>query len=70
MLSRLSMVSATVRLLVVRTRALLKIAVWSSCVQAVCAELGPDVVDVGQEAALGFSKQVQKRMAIEVDPDQ
>ena len=37
---------------------------------AIRAELRPDVVDVGQEAALGFSKQVQKRMAIEVDPDQ
>ena len=38
-------------------------------VQAVCLELRPNIVDVGQEAALGFSKQVQKRMAIEVDPE-
>ena len=69
-LSRLSIVSATVRLLTGPTEGAVEDRCLIQLVLAVRAELRPDIVDVGEEAALGFSKQVQKRMAVEVDPDQ
>ena len=36
----------------------------------VVAELGPDVVDVGDELAAQLIDQVQQGMAVEVDPDE